>query len=497
MACSEEPSDTPSVEISTNTSNEFDLDSVAHHIGEETTDALQSGFSLTSGDDSIKENSATYSQILVVRCMKYGPTKQITERCFNTAIDVSCEKPSNLVNNEKLLSKVNETSEYNTRLGFYLGKQGYSYTRGNGLFFKGTFARSHLSINSINAQKPCSTQNITEANKVHFSPTIDKGMISAYISGKQVGSAELNGQESSIIKVSGPIGTVITWTNSINSETKTTVLDGKGDYDNQGHYIGFKVDQEIVEEINKISFKSLVGSAYVSAYMSGKLLGSTVLRGQDASNMTISGPKGSVVYWRNNLTTEVFKTVLDGKGDYDGRGDYVTFSYSNEIIEEVNKVHFTPISDKGTIRAYVKRKLFAEAELNGQDASIVKVSGPKGSYVIWRNSLTGQSRTTVLDGKGEYDGRGHYISFSTKIIEETNKVSVYPMSKKGTVTAHVSGQTPVIAELDGKNASIVTVKGPEGSIVYWRHSSDSKQIIRTVLDGKGDYDDRGHYISFK
>jgi hypothetical protein len=77
-------------------------------------------------------------------------------------------------------------------------------------------------------------------------------------------------------------------------------------------------------------------------------------------------------------------------------------------------------------------------------------------------------------------------------VEEANKVSPF----NGAISVTRNGETIIKQDLTGfKEAAIITVRGLAGDRVIWSNSVNSK-TIETILDGRGDYDDRGHYIDF-
>lgn len=192
-------------------------------------------------------------------------------------------------------------------------------------------------------------QEISETNKVHISDdngNFVAGVISATIDGQVVAKFEVNGQDARIGDVKGKLGAKVTWSNSVDSQTFETILDGKGDYDGRGHYVTFKVktfidvpdvpttqpeqpkpEQPPVTELNKVHINDANGRfmpGVISAAIDGKLVGQAKLDGRDAGLVSVSGPYGSKVVWSNNLNSETFVTILDGRGDY-GSGHYVVF----------------------------------------------------------------------------------------------------------------------------------------------------------------------------
>lgn len=77
-------------------------------------------------------------------------------------------------------------------------------------------------------------------------------------------------------------------------------------------------------------------------------------------------------------------------------------------------------------------------------------------------------------------------------VEETNKVAPF----NGTIVVTLNGEEYHKQDLvDHKDAAIITVRGISGDKVIWSNSVNSK-TIETILDGQGDYDNRGHYIDF-
>ena len=183
-----------------------------------------------------------------------------------------------------------------------------------------------------------------------------------------------------------------------------------------------------ITEINKVQITDengffLTGS--ISATIDSQSVAKAELNGQDAALVTVAGALGSKVLWSNSLTGETFETILDGKGDYDGRGHYVAFKVQSipdvpnlppELppVTEINKVYITDGNGKflpGVLTASINGKTVGKSELTGKDAGLVTVTGAIGSTVIWSNSLNKDIFETILDGKGDYGERGHYVIF--------------------------------------------------------------------------------------
>jgi hypothetical protein len=185
-----------------------------------------------------------------------------------------------------------------------------------------------------------------------------------------------------------------------------------------------------ITEFNKVHIADengnfLTGS--IVATMNGQSLTKVELNGQDSAVVTVTGALGSKVLWSNSLTGDTFETILDGKGDYDGRGHYVVFKVQGipdvpnlppELppVTEVNKVHINDGNGRmvpGIIAATINGQTVAKVELNGKDAALAQVTGPFGSKVVWTNNLSSETFETILDGKGDY-GQGHYVIFKAK-----------------------------------------------------------------------------------
>lgn len=255
--------------------------------------------------------------------------------------------------------------------------------------------------------------------------------------------------------------------------------------------------QEGIIEMNKLSFSPMGTVGRIYASIAGNVVAKADLNGIDAVLLPVSGPLGTEVVWSNSLTTAIIRTKLDGTGNYDLKGHYISFTIP-PAITEVNKVHFNPMSGVGKIYATLNGRVVAATELNGSDAALVSVTGPKGEIVVWSNSINAETMKTVLDGTGDYDLKGHYIVFTAKQslpITEINKVHFEPMSYEGKIYASINGRVVAKAELNGSDAAQVSVTGPLGTVVVWSNSITS-ETIRTKLDGTGDYDGKGHYVKF-
>lgn len=178
-------------------------------------------------------------------------------------------------------------------------------------------------------------------------------------------------------------------------------------------------------------------------------------------------------YYLQGVTSASVRADLNGNGVINSLDLTVARVRQGQILQDpsipapaITEVNKVDISDgngnlmPGIISASINGQVVGKADLNGEDAGQIQVTGPKGSKVLWSNSLNGDRFETVLDGAGEYDGRGHYITFQWL---DFVVASVNPGEYQTPQVVALSNQTPgsqIVYSLDGSDLS------PNGSKVY-------------------------------
>jgi hypothetical protein len=120
----------------------------------------------------------------------------------------------------------------------------------------------------------------------------------------------------------------------------TSMKNGRFDIDGNGSIdiedinlirarLGQNVAKPNVREDFKVHLSDTNGkfvSGVIYASINGQMVTKIELNGKDLGITSVSGPVNTKIVWSNNLNSDVFETILDGKVDYDARGgNYVEF----------------------------------------------------------------------------------------------------------------------------------------------------------------------------
>lgn len=202
-------------------------------------------------------------------------------------------------------------------------------------------------------------------------------------------------KEAAIIPVMGLSGDKITWSNSVNSKTIETILDGKGDYDNVGHYIDF--DIKVTPEEPPVNTKSACEFSFGIPPKCDVGHASCEWTREPADQGGALGKSDcSEGAARQELVNQLCQSqVLVGEKFAEEINCAVIPIPLPPVFQENFKVvpfdgHFTATRDGQNI---------AVGDVKGlKEPLSISLSGAKGSSIIWKNSLNDKTIETVFDG---------------------------------------------------------------------------------------------------
>ena len=212
-------------------------------------------------------------------------------------------------------------------------------------------------------------------------------------------------KEAVIIRVMGLSGDKITWSNSINSKTIETILDGKGDYDNRGHYIEFGItvtpEEPPVKTMSACDFsfgipsRCDIGDAVCTwiSQSSDRPLGDNAVR---SAAIFQGRSQCSVGEARQNLVDQLCKSQVQvgEKFAEEIRCDVISIPLPPVIQESFKVIPFD-----GHFIATRDGQNTAVGDVKGlKEPTMISLFGAQGSSIIWKNSLNDKTIETVFDG---------------------------------------------------------------------------------------------------
>ena len=245
---------------------------------------------------------------------------------------------------------------------------------------------------------------VEESNKI--SPF--KGTVIVMKNGEDYLKQDLSDlKEAAIIRVMGLSGDKITWSNSVNSKTIETILDGKGDYDNRGHYIDFGIT--VIPEEPPVNTKSACEFSFA---IPSKCNVGHALCEWNSDPADQGGALGksdcSEGAARQNLVDQLCKNEVQvGEKFLDEIKCAVIPIPLPPVFQETFKI--VPFEGEFTVTREGEK--IATGDLRGsKDTKAISLSGAKGSTIIWKNSLNEKTIETVFDGTDKV------IDFGLKVV---------------------------------------------------------------------------------
>ena len=212
-------------------------------------------------------------------------------------------------------------------------------------------------------------------------------------------------KEAVIIRVMGLSGDKITWSNSINSKTIETILDGKGDYDNRGHYIEFGItvtpEEPPVKTMSACDFsfgipsKCDVGHAVCTwiSQSSDRPLGDNAVRSAAIFQGESQCSEGEA---RQNLVEQLCKNQLRIGEKF---AEEIRCNVSSIPLPPAFQESFKVVPFDGHFIATRDGQNIAVGDVKGlKEPTMISLFGAKGSSIIWKNSLNDKTIETVFDG---------------------------------------------------------------------------------------------------